>query len=122
MRLRHKSAWEQAGHEEVLARARWSHSGLQCYTAARQAVPALARFVAACTTTMTSDYDARLTQGEARMWARRLRKLGFSPVTMHRDADGGYYLRCNWPFNLADAPDDLLPAFVTVDYGGYPEV
>ncbi len=69
------------------------------------------------------------TPGEARIWARRLRKVGFSPVTLHHDSDGtqtgqqgGYYLRCNWPFDLADAPLDVLPAFVTVDYGGYPEL
>ncbi len=69
------------------------------------------------------------TPGEARVWARRLRKVGFSPVTLHYDSDGtqtgvqgGCYLHCNWPFDLADAPLDLVGAFVTVDYGGYPEV
>lgn len=71
------------------------------------------------------------TPGEARVWARRLRKVGFSPVTLHYDADGracgerragGCYLRCNWPFDLADAPLDMLPAFLTADYWGHPEM
>jgi len=56
---------------------------------------------------MTDDW----TPGEARIWARRFRKVGFGPVTLHHDAEraaagdtGGWYLRCNWPFAVADLP------------------
>ena len=77
---------------------------------------------------MTSTRDD-WTPGEARIWARRLRKVGFSPVTLHYNEPnavlgiaGSWYLLCNWPFDLADAPTDLLYAFVTVDYGGIPEL
>lgn len=55
-----------------------------------------------------------LTLGEARSWARRLRKLGFSPVTIHTTRRGGndgpvvgYRLECNWPYDPALFADDL---------------
>lgn len=47
------------------------------------------------------------TKGEACVWARRFRKLGFSPVTMHQIAAGSFCLRCNFPCNLIDLPEDL---------------
>ncbi len=63
---------------------------------------------------MTDDW----TPAEARIWARRLRKVGFGPVTLHYDSDGtrtevrgGWYLRCNWPFDVADLPPDLFLHF-----------
>ncbi len=76
---------------------------------------------------MTDDW----TPAEARIWARRFRKVGFSPVTLHYDADGraigerlagGCYLRCNWPYAVEDLPLDLLPCcFVAYDQGGFGE-
>lgn len=63
------------------------------------------------------------------MWARRLRKVGFSPVSLHYDRDGsvagntgGWYLRCNWPYDLADLPRDLYPAFAYNDYNDIEDV
>jgi len=64
--------------------------------------------------------------GEARMWARRLRKVGFSPVTLHYDATGTvtwgpscWYLRCNWPYDLAALPLNLYPYFAHRDDDDY---
>ncbi len=75
---------------------------------------------------MTTTPDDRMTQGEARIWARRFRKVGFGPVTVHHDPDGaatgellggGYYLDCNWPCEFGDLPPDLYHAFAFQDYG-----
>ena len=73
---------------------------------------------------MTIYPDPPMTLGEARAWARRLRKVGFSPVSCRRYADeratgraGGHFLRCNWPFDLADLPPDLRDVLVHHDYG-----
>jgi len=61
------------------------------------------------TTTMITKHDD-WTPGEARLWARRLRRIGFSPVSLHHDTDGsvtgslgGWYLRCNWPYDFYHA-------------------
>jgi hypothetical protein len=62
------------------------------------------------------------------MWARRLRKVGFSPVTIHhtnfdnfaRPADG-YSLRRNWPYDSANLPDDLY-RFLSIDREGVPAI
>ncbi len=66
------------------------------------------------------------TPGDARMWARRLRKVGFSPVTLHHDSDGthtgwqgGWYLRCNWPYEIADLPLDLIQYLAYRNIGDY---
>ncbi len=75
---------------------------------------------------MTATPDTRMTQGDARIWARRLRKVGFSPVTVHYAPDGaatgellggGYYLDCNWPYESDNLPPDLHAAFAYQDYG-----
>jgi len=71
---------------------------------------------------MTDDW----TPAEARIWARRLRKVGFSPVTLHAEAadtatpePGRWYLRCNWPFDVADLPPDLYRYFSHRDLDDY---
>ncbi len=61
--------------------------------------------------------DAALTRGEADQWARRFRKIGFSPVTVHQIAAGDYYLRCNFPYDPALLPEDLSRNFSS--RGGY---
>ena len=48
-----------------------------------------------------------LTKGEACIWARRFRRLGFSPVTIRQDDDGDWQLRCSFPYDPVDLPEDL---------------
>jgi hypothetical protein len=67
-----------------------------------------------------------LTLGEARVWARRFRKLGLSPVTIHHveaspigRTPSGYRLHCHWPFDVAALPEDLRE-FLERDYDGIP--
>ncbi len=74
---------------------------------------------------MTSPYPPALNAGEAHRWSRRLRKLGFSPVTRHPALDGpggnpvgGYWLRCNWPYPVEALPLDLLPYFFADEQDG----
>jgi hypothetical protein len=72
---------------------------------------------------MSPNDNLFMTPGSARPWARRLRKLGFSPVTLHCDSDGtvtghtgAYYLRCNWPYDVAVLPLDLYEYIAGEEY------
>ena len=58
---------------------------------------------------MITKYDD-WTPGEARIWARRFRRIGSSPVSLHHDTDGsvaghagGWYLGANWPYDFYHA-------------------
>lgn len=52
-----------------------------------------------------------LTRGEAFLWARRFRKIGFSPVRVQQNDKGDYFLRCSYPYDLTRLPDDLRDLF-----------